>query len=146
MRRRGSWWWGLAPVLLWAVLDWPGAVAGVALALWHLLAPPPPRALVAAAAALLGLVPVAWLAAGIPAGVDLNPALVGRRPAAAWLAAAAAVLLVVGVVRDVAGGSAAEAGDDAVEEGRGVGGGQVAGAHRQGAGAAGNARRADRHR
>jgi len=133
-------------VLLWVVLDWPGAVAGAGLALWHLLAPPPPRALLVGAAALLGLVPVAWLAAGIPAGAALNPGLVGRRPAAAWLAAAALVLLVIGVVRDVADRSAAEVGDDAVEEGGRVAGGQVARPDRDGAGPPGQARRADSHR
>lgn len=93
--------WLATPVLLWVLLGPVGAVGGALLAGWHLYRPPAPAILLRASAVVLGAVPLAWLAQGLPSIDEVSVRIVTARLVPHYLAAAGLVLLVVGVARDV---------------------------------------------
>jgi hypothetical protein len=86
---------------LWLVLGVEGLVAGAGVVAADLLVGPRPRLLLAASAALVALVPLAILAAGLPAAPAIGPGFALDHRLADAAAGAAVALLVVGAVRDV---------------------------------------------
>ena len=101
---------------LWLLGGGIGLVAGAAFVVYDLVSRPTPRDLLVLAVLLLGLVPLAVLARGLPAVQEVGPGFAEGNLVAHYLAGAGLALLVIGVLRDVRPGAAGD--DDAASDAR----------------------------